>query len=145
MKFGELIQKHPWESIKDLFFQLYPDEIKRARHYAKAYAYLLKVEPLSTKYELHVKHVVFDMETNIPTGDVFGVMPDRKPVGDEFFMNNFALELTDWGEWISMPIHPSTIERMPEEEIMAHCMHEITWCGYTNAYIQQRLKGSCKE
>lgn len=134
MTFGELIQKYSWESIKDLFFQLYPDEIKRTSHYAKAYANLLKVVPLSTKYELNVKHVVFDKESNIPTGDVFGVIPDLKPVGDEFFMNNFALELTDWGEWISMPIDQSTMQRMTEEEIIVHCIFEMTWCGYTNKH-----------
>jgi hypothetical protein len=140
MTFGELIKKYTWDQLKDLFFNLYPDEVFRVRHYAKAYTDLMKVNPLPTKYELHVKLIIYDRETNVHTGSVYGVIPDLKPQGDEFFINEFSIELTDWGEWVSMPIHESTLQSMPEQEIIAHCMHELTWCGYTNAYIQTQLK-----
>lgn len=145
MKFGELIEKYAWDELKDLLFKIYSDEKIRARHYAKAYADLKKLKPLPTRYELHVTYFGFDEVTGFPRGSVGGVMPDLKPEGDEFFRNDFALDLTDWGEWLNMTIHPTTLERMPEQEIIVHCLYEMTWCGYTNAYIQLRLKGNCRQ
>lgn len=49
----------------------------------------------------------------------------------------FAIELTDWAEWLGMAIDPDTVARLPELEIIGHCLWEMTFYGFTQERIRE--------
>ena len=47
----------------------------------------------------------------------------------------YALEFTDWSEWLGMNISDLTLSSYSEREIIAHCLYEMTFFGYSNDEI----------
>lgn len=42
----------------------------------------------------------------------------------------YAPDFTNWSEWLGMEIHPQTMELYNPEEIVAHCLYEMSWDGF---------------
>ena len=45
--------------------------------------------------------------------------------------------LAHWAEWLGMEIDPDTLTRYTEPDIIAHCLWEMTFFGYTLEDIRQ--------
>jgi hypothetical protein len=41
----------------------------------------------------------------------------------------YALEFNDWAEWMAYPVSCITMENFLDEEIIAHCIEEMTFLG----------------
>ena len=41
----------------------------------------------------------------------------------------YALEFNDWAEWMAYPVSCTTMENFSDEEIIAHCIEEMTFLG----------------
>ena len=54
--------------------------------------------------------------------DVHGVEPDS---GD-----SVALDFQPWEVWLGMEIAPDTLQRYSRAEVVAHCIHEMTFYGF---------------
>jgi len=50
------------------------------------------------------------------------------------------LEFTPWKEWLGMGIHPESLAHFSEQEILAHCLHEMTFMGFEEEQIQKHIK-----
>ncbi len=50
---------------------------------------------------------------------------------------SYAIEFTDWAEWLGMEVDPTTLASYEELEILSHCLWEMTFMGYTPEAIQQ--------
>ena len=41
----------------------------------------------------------------------------------------YALEFNDWSEWMAYPVSCISLENFSDEEIIAHCIEEMTFLG----------------
>jgi len=46
---------------------------------------------------------------------------------------------TSWHEWLFMPINKKSMEQFSEIEIIAHCLWEMTFCGFEEESNQEFL------
>jgi hypothetical protein len=137
MIFKELLAKYSDEDAINRVMVLYPDQQKNKAGYVKAIAELRKKRAQKTDVSIKV-------ETMLAKDDPFAEPEDKdwidicgkKASGDE----NWALDLTSWNEWLSMPITEESLKNFSELDILAHCLWEMTWHGYTNRSIQARMK-----
>lgn len=44
-----------------------------------------------------------------------------------------------WENWLGMGLAPETLENFSELEIIAHCLYEMTFCGYEQDEIQKQI------
>ncbi|MDR1919363.1 MAG: hypothetical protein LBQ65_06925, partial [Tannerellaceae bacterium] len=54
--------------------------------------------------------------------------------------NAYCIAITPWGEWLGMDIAATTIEDYSDEEIISHCLWEMTFYGYSQENIQKKAK-----
>jgi hypothetical protein len=64
--------------------------------------------------------------------DVYGLCKDTG--------TKYALELNDWEEWLAYPISAVTAEHYSDEEILAHCIEEMTFLGMEEDVREMRDK-----
>jgi hypothetical protein len=55
--------------------------------------------------------------------DVYGYVKDKE---DE---ETYALELTDWCDWLGYEVEPATLNNFGEVAVIAHCLSEMTFFG----------------
>lgn len=62
---------------------------------------------------------------------------------DEEFLNSeitYAIEFTPWNEWLGMDIEPSTLENLSYEEILGHCLWEMTFVSWDQNEIKEKIE-----
>lgn len=88
---------------------------------------LFAMHPVSSKYLISIEHVCEDDDEY---ENVFGVIPgDEQPYGIEF---------TPFEEWLGMHLTEDTLMNYSDEDIIAHCLWEMTFFGFTDAEIQRK-------
>jgi hypothetical protein len=89
-----------------------------------ALAELRRLAPRATDggYELHVEHVTADPGE----GAYWDVSCSSE--GDE---QRYGLDLSPWKDWLAMHVPPALEDAMQAAEIVAHCVWEMTFCGFT--------------
>ncbi len=50
---------------------------------------------------------------------------------------NFCLSLTRWEEWLGMQVDPATLAEIPAPRIIAHCLWDMTFHGFTQEKIRE--------
>jgi len=124
MKLAGLISVNKDKEIIDKLVQLYPEQKKNRKKYKKALYEIRRLKPKKTD-------VSIVLERHGRYTHVSGI--DNK---DEVF----AIEFTSWNEWVNMDINKYTIKRYPKLNILAHCLWEMTFCGFTNKAVKTSWK-----
>ena len=135
MTFKQLLQNNSWLSIATVFLELYPEEEKNMEGYEVVFDKLLIMSPEETDMAILIKTVVndFDGEEYV---DVSGQNLHPKNEEEEF---SRAIEFTPWSKWLGMNISLESLKSFSELEILAHCLYEMTFAGFEEKDIQQRL------
>lgn len=140
MKLNELIQNNNWLSIELTLLQLYPDQEENIEEYKKVYSSLKDMKPVSSEFSIVIDLVRYDEEPEDAyteyTIDVAGILSDDIDEKTGIFAR-YAIETEFWNIWLGMTITKETIEGFTELEIIAHCLYEMTFLGYTEAEIQK--------
>lgn len=124
---GELIRRYNVTDVLECLYEIWPKQIKNDEGYRIAYERLKELKPVDDEFVINVKDVYFNIEGKW-SYDVTG------------FYNGtyYAMEYTDWHRWIGMQIDKETLEKHSNETIIAACLYEMTWCGYTPERIKER-------
>lgn len=133
MKFQELIQKHNWEDIQAAIIRLYPEYEGEVTGYQEVFEMLKTLKPAPTMLRLHAE-TKYDERVGEYHAHVSGLGPAAKDGDGQV---PFAIKLTDWAEWLSMEISEQTFSNYSEYEIIAHCLWEMTFFGFTQEDIRQ--------
>jgi len=57
----------------------------------------------------------------------------------------YAIEFTDWGEWLAMKIEQESLSEYSELDIIGHYLWEMTFYGFTQEKIKKQLAHLEKE
>ena len=136
MDFKSLVQQHSWLSIEAILFDLYPDEEKNSSGYRAVYEKLILMTAATSQMSIVVKNCKddFDGEEYV---DVSGIHQHPQSEEENY---SYAIEFTPWKEWLGMEIHPDSFAHFSELEIIAHCLHEMTFVGFEEEDIQEELQ-----
>lgn len=136
MKLLDLIQKHPWAEIKTALIRLYPDHESELEGYQKVYKQLQTLTVLPTDRLLHLE-LVYSEHSGEYELEVKHLSPDQTAKDTSPLV---SLEFTPWSKWLSMEITPDSLEHFSEYDLIAHCMYEMTFFGFTQEAIQTTTK-----
>lgn len=136
MNFKSLLQNHSFLSIEAVLFNLYPEEEKNSSGYRAVYEKLLLMPATASQMSIVVKNCKddFDGEEYV---DVSGIHQHPQSEEENY---SYAIEFTPWKEWLGMEVHPDSIAHFTELEIIAHCLHEMTFVGFEEKDIQEELQ-----
>ena len=134
--FTTLIKNNTWFSIELILLELYPDEKDNIAGYQRMFNQLLLLNPKPTEISIVVKWVTDDFD-NTKYVDVSGKYLKPKNAEQKFSQ---GLEFTPWSEWLAMKITNESLQNFNELEIIAHCLYEMTFVGFEEEEIQEKIQ-----
>jgi len=134
--FIKLIKNNAWLSIELTLLELYPDEKINIAEYQKMFNKLQLLSPVFIDITIVVKWET-DGFDNTKYIDVSGKCNNPKNIEENFSQ---ALEFTPWNKWITMKIATESLQNFNELEIIAHCLYEMTFAGFEEEEIQEKIQ-----
>lgn len=128
MKFKDLLKKYYWEDIQATILILYPDQKKNIDGYKLALKELLILKPAKTKMSIVIEDE-FDEDEQEHYCSV-SAKDDRK--------RNWAFDFIDWSECLSMDIDSKILSKYSLLDIIAHCLWEMTWHGFSRKEVNKK-------
>lgn len=117
--------KDNWNEIKKFMLYFYEDnQEQNMTGYLKVFDELQHLTPTEN---------VKDFEINIESSDELGWDVYGKCSNDEI---PYSLSYERWEDWLGYLINNI---KLPEPEIIAHCLYEITWNGFNQEQIQKNM------
>lgn len=129
--FGQILEEIDWPPVWEQLQKLYriPDEGEPA--YKRAFDEVRGLAPAATALKIEITEC--DPASEESGGYRFGVSGvDENGSG--------GIEFSPWSEWKGMEILPETLERFSPAEIAAHCLEEMTFCGFSQEAVQNKVK-----
>lgn len=134
MNLPQLLEKHKNKEIVDRLIELYPDQKRSAPGYRKVLKNLRSMTPVKRdEMKIDVYHVKDDLdpENIYEYESVSGVIE-----GEDI---SYAIEYTPWDEWLGFEFTEDSLKNYPEVDIIAHCLWEMTWSGFEEEQIQEKM------
>ena len=119
-----LINRYSDNQIIETIIELYPNQKNSKKGYKKVLEELRNKPTIQTNLSI-VLTKVKDEDGNYV--HVYGLDNNKK---------EWAIEYTAWGEWINMEIEIKSYKKYKKLEIIAHCLWEMTWSGFSDKWVQ---------
>lgn len=132
MKFYEIIRSNNWLTVELTFSKLYPDQKESIENYRLVYEALKFLQPVYSDIKI-VLYQYFDDDGQPSVVDVSGINPNPEP---DDITSGLAIEFTSWDKWLGMDINSLTLKEFTEQEIICHCLNEMTYAGFDEEDIQ---------
>jgi Family of unknown function (DUF6557) len=132
MNLREIIQPISWLELKPLYMELYPDNAESIEVYERIFSNLKHLSPGDSNLEIAIE---FENDPDGPYYDVSGV--ETAESGSEE-RTTWALDFVDWSDWLDMQIEPVTLSNYRPIEIVAHCLWEMTFMGFSVEEIRTK-------
>lgn len=136
MTLKEIFEKTAWPEVAIALVTEYPNQRKSIQGYETVYDGLRKRETSPSTSQLAVELVEDNLEPGSFYYDVYG-----KKEGDGEIL---GLMFTPWSEWMGMEITKETLSALSPEEIVAHCLYEMTFCGFTEKEMEYEREKTIK-
>jgi Family of unknown function (DUF6557) len=129
--FKDIVQACTFGNVKKSLLTLYPDQKRNITGYRYVFETLRRTRYRENKEGMKIRIEKVGRGKN-RYFDVSGISAE----GDH---QSYALEYTSWAKWLGYEVERATLKRMPGEEIVAHCLWEMTFIGFTQNKIRRRL------
>ena len=135
--FSDIVQACTFGNIKKSLLTLYPDQKRNITGYRYVFETLRRMRYRKNKEGMTIR-IQKASRGKDRYFDVSGISAE----GDH---QSFALEFVSWGKWLGYEVDQATLKKMPKEEIVAHCLWEMTFIGFTQNKIRRRLAAMEKQ
>jgi hypothetical protein len=129
MKLYEILKQTNPDDVITEINRLYEDQEKNEKGYRKVYQELLGITPGPAEDGFRVELLQETSETGEPWLITHGVQD-----GEEI---SYGLELYPWAELLGTEITPGTLAGFKAETIVAGCLYEMTFFGFTEDKIRK--------
>jgi hypothetical protein len=130
MKLGDLIKDSSWMSVEIVFSKIYPDQISYLEDYENVFNLLKILKPKSSSIYIIIDNVIDEFDNEIYVS-VSGYDSLKVTPSEDLITESLALEFTPWAEWLGMSIDQKYINSFSSLEIICHCLHEMTFMGFS--------------
>ena len=131
MDLKELLKTTPWQDIAIALVTAYPNQRKLLEGYQIVFETLKLMAPKDSDLTLHV--VYDDSDSEDGGHDVYGTKSDKP---DE----RWGLLFVSWAEWLGMELAPETLSTYSYSQIVALCLFEMTFFGFTEYLREEKNK-----
>lgn len=146
MKFAELVYKYKWDEVCPALIHLYPNDQKNIAVFKMVFEQLQTLTHAESNMRIILEEVFDEFENGWYTcvSGKNGTL--KKEENPEIFKDDkignqevsYGIEFVDWEEQLGMDIDPGSISNYPETDIIAHCLWEMTFYGYTQEAIKKQ-------
>lgn len=126
MKLAEIFKRTSVEVVMTDLIDLYQIEDTLKDH-IYAYGLIKGLTPTTSNLSIRLSELTDPDDVMGECVEVVGV-----DLGGELW----ALGYTDWTEWLAMEVEGETVRNFTDSEIVAHCLWEMTFFGYTPGQVQ---------
>lgn len=120
-----------WLSVWKRLVILYPDQKESEEIYRVVFQQLQLLNPSQTDLILVLEEKANELNPT-PYIDVSG-----KRINETM---GYALEFSPWENWLGMELDKITLREFSDYDIVAHCLYEMTFIGYSQDEIKQQLE-----
>lgn len=136
--FGDIVRACSFKSVKESLLRLYPGQKKNINGYKDVFETLRLMRPGYNK-----EGMIIDIR-KVGRGknayfDVSGICLE------EDIQQSYALEYTPWSKWLGYEVSQNILKKMPKDEIVAHCLWEMTFAGFTQSKIRREINALKKQ
>lgn len=141
----DFVMEVTFEEVADVFKKSYPNDWNAANNpegFEMVFNVLREKEPVPRKDDMKILiyHVIQDWGyPELETEEY-----DHVCGYTESDNQKWGLDYTPWAEWLGMEIHTDTVQNYSPAEIVAHCLWELTWNGFTEEEINKKKEGLMK-
>ena len=129
MKLYELLKKTNFDDVLSEILRLYKDQEKNREGYRKVYEELLGRDPGPGEPGFRIELLSETSETGEPWLITHGIED-----GEEI---SYGLELYPWADLLGTEVTPETEAGFKAETIVAGCLYEMTFFGFTEDKIRE--------
>jgi hypothetical protein len=129
MKLYELLKKTKPDDVIAEIIRLYKDQEKNEKGYRKVYQELLEMTPGPGEPGFRIELVQEVSDEGEPWLITHGIQD-----GEEI---SYGLELYPWAELLGTEVSPGTEAGFKAETIVAGCLYEMTFFGFTEDKIRE--------
>jgi hypothetical protein len=129
--FGQILEESDWPPVWEQLQKLYQIPAEGEPAYKRAFDEVRGLAPAATALKIEITEC--DPASEESGGYRFGVSGvDEKGSG--------GIEFSPWSEWKGMEIMPETLEQFSIAEIVAHCLKEMTFSGFSQEAVQTKVR-----
>ena len=133
MKLKEIISHVDWNDVAIAIVTERPYQRPVLAGFKKVFESLVTMEPTESEYKIRFERRQDVLNSDYTFPEVVGI----KEGVDE----RWSLAFCPWTEWLGMEFCQETIEKFPPSQIVANCLHEMTFWGFT----EENIKGHREE
>ncbi len=133
---ASILKDIEFESVFEHLCKWYPGEERKKSGYESVFNKLLTLMPKKS-HNLNDLFIAAQLTQYPPNDgqylDIYGTKPKNNSV-------RYGIEFRPWVDWVSMFITKATLDNFSREDIVAGCLYEMTFFGFTEESISNELK-----
>ena len=130
--FKDILKACIFKNVKETLLRLYPDQ----RKVINGYEYVFKTLK-HMRHRYNKEGMVIDIRKVGRGKNAYFCVSGLCTV--KGIRQSYALEYTPWSKWLGYEVDKKVLKKMLKEEIVAHCLWEMTFMGFTQNKIRSRL------
>ena len=144
VQLADLLKQVNFETVFATLVSYFPSQEPSKEGYKEVFETLLSLnpKPLTNLNDLFI-HVTLTSD-QYSAGEYFDVSGIQLNKKDKFY----GIEFCPWKDWVSMHISQESLDTLTKEDIVAGCLYEMTFFGFSDKDVQneaERLRKSFEE
>ena len=131
--FMDIVRVCSFKSVKESLLRLYPEQKKNINGYKDVFETLRLMRPRKSEERMVIDIRRVGRGKN-PYFAVSGICVE------EDIEQLYALEYTPWSKWLGYEVSQRLLKKMSKDEIVAHCLWEMTFAGFTQEKIRRKIR-----
>jgi hypothetical protein len=130
--FKDKVKACNFRNVKEALLRLYPDQKKNIKGYRYVFQTLRLMKPRYNK-----EGMIIDIrKVGRGRNAYFSVSGVCREKG---IKQSFGIEFMPWSKWLGCEVNKQILKKMTKDEIVAHCLWEMTFMGFTQNKIRREL------
>ncbi len=130
----EIIKASKWEDVRKSILSNYPDQENVLKGYEIVYKKLRSKAPLKSEMVLVCELNEPFLKNDEPFYEMYGTNGTKREDGE---FEKFSLSLSPWSKWLGSRFSETTLKNLTKEEIIAHCLYDMTFHGFSEADLKK--------
>lgn len=128
--FKSIVESVNWDDVQKQIIEIYPDHKNSIEGYNNVFNTLLKLIPAENNNGCTI--IIKEAEDDFDGKSYYAVSGLEDGV-------KYAIEYCSWEEWLGYYVDDALFEKMSVCKIVACCLYEMTWGGFTQDDIKKHL------